>query len=182
VSASPAARARIALVGYRGCGKTTVAAALAQRRGRTPFDTDAWIERQAGMSVREVFATHGEARFRAWESDAVAHACELDNAVISVGGGAVLCDANRARLRESCFVVWLTASPETLAARLASDQRSASLRPALTTLDPLSEIRTLLAVRTPHYAACCHAQVSTEGRGADAVAAEVDRLAAEAPQ
>lgn len=168
---------RIALVGYRGSGKSAVALLLAKRRDWSCIDTDERIEQQAGMTVRDIFSREGEPRFRALESQAVAAACGLERAVISVGGGAVLAESNREILRAAAFVIWLTASAETLATRLAGDARSASLRPALTDLDPLGEIRVKLAERSPLYARCAHITIDTTERDPEAVAEMADRLA-----
>jgi len=110
---------RLLLVGMMGAGKSTVAGALAARLGWPLVDTDALVEQQAGASVAEIFAGQGEARFRALESAAVAGLqAGPEPLVVSVGGGAVLDQANRSALRRAGTVVWLRARPETLAARV----------------------------------------------------------------
>ena len=97
----------IALIGMPGSGKSTVAAHVARRLGRTLFDTDQMIEARYGP-IPEIFAREGEARFRALEAEAVRKAALQRGAVIATGGGAVLSAENRALLRSGAFVVQLT--------------------------------------------------------------------------
>lgn len=115
------ARKCVLLVGMMGAGKSTVAGLLANRLGWPVVDTDEIIEGWAGASVAEIFDHDGEAAFRAAEAKAIA---ELEQAeeplVVSVGGGAVVSNANRRALRAAGTVVWLRARPSTLAARVGS--------------------------------------------------------------
>ena len=101
----------IILIGMMGCGKTTVGKLLASRLKRTLVDTDALIERQEGMTVREIFATQGEAYFRAVETG-VAQAVSLrSDLIISCGGGLPMQEGAMKPLKESGLVVWLDRDP-----------------------------------------------------------------------
>src|SRR5262245_39434407 len=111
----------IFLIGYRGSGKTTVAAALGQRLGWPWIDADAELERQAGKSIKEIFAEGGEASFRDLESTVLSKLVARERHVVALGGGAILREANRALLRGRGKIVWLTAAPETLFARISAD-------------------------------------------------------------
>jgi shikimate kinase len=135
-------------MGLSGSGKSTVARLLAARLGWELFDTDAWIVAQVGRPIHEIFAQDGEPVFRAWERRAVATACARARRVIALGGGAPVDGQNFARLRASCALVWLRATPETLVARLraAGDE----VRPLLAG-DPLTCLRALLAAREATY-------------------------------
>jgi shikimate kinase len=161
------------LIGYRGTGKTTVAALLAERLQRPWFDADVEIERRAGKSIREVFTTEGEPAFRDWESAAIVELSSQAHVVISVGGGAVLRAENREAMRSAGQVVWLQASPETIFQRLLADPTTDGRRPDLTSLGGLAEIEALLAERTPLYAACANLTIDTEGKSPQAIAEEI---------
>ncbi|MFO0927779.1 MAG: shikimate kinase [Gemmataceae bacterium] len=162
---------RLFLIGPRGSGKTTVARLLAERLGMGWLDADAVLEERAGTTIREIFAAEGEAGFRQREADLLAELCGLDRQVIATGGGVVLRPENRRRLRESGFVVWLTADVDTLWARIAGDATTAARRPNLTT-GGRDEVAHVVATRQPYYRECAHLTVDTTHRSpADIVAA-----------
>src|SRR5262245_33924261 len=100
----------IFLIGYRGTGKTTVAAELASRLKCEWIDADDEIERRAGKSVAAIFADGGEATFRDLEALVVTQLCQRPNTVIALGGGAVLRDDSRAAICAAGPVVRLKAS------------------------------------------------------------------------
>ena len=106
-----------------GSGKTAVAEALAVKLGWTAIDTDDIIEKQAGITIAELFSSQGEESFRAAETAAI---CSLEDKgeplVVSVGGGAVIRPSNREAMRRLGTVVWLRAQPERLAARVGSGE------------------------------------------------------------
>ena len=112
---------RILLVGMMGVGKTTVGGIVARRMGWCYLDSDAEIIRSTGKSVPEIFATHGEAAFRAEESRVLAAATTSEvPLVVSVAGGALRDPDNRRLVRRAGFVVWLRATVGTMAARVGS--------------------------------------------------------------
>jgi shikimate kinase len=168
--------ANIVLLGYRGCGKSRVGRLLAQRLGWGFVDTDEQVEADSGQTIEQIFAQRGEGGFRQLERAAVASACAGTHQVISVGGGAVLDEANRRELRGAGLCVWLTAPAEELHRRILADSATPSRRPALTTHPGLDEIRHLLTQRQPLYAATAAHVVSTAERTAEEVAAAVQAL------
>src|SRR5262245_27042785 len=101
-----------------GTGKTEVGRRLARKLGRTFVDTDRLVETKAGRPVSAIFATEGEAHFRALEREAIAEACAIPDAVVATGGGALVDPGNRRRLAEAGPVVCLTASPEEILRRI----------------------------------------------------------------
>ncbi|MBP3955755.1 shikimate kinase [Gemmata sp. G18] len=141
----------IILVGYRCTGKTTVGKLLAERLARPFADVDDLVEAHAAKSIKDIFAAESEAGFRDRESVALQELCARSTSVISTGGGAVLREANRALLKANGFVVWLTATPETVWARLQTDPTTAARRPNLTSTGGEEEVRALIAAREQLY-------------------------------
>jgi shikimate kinase len=163
----------IFLIGYRGTGKTTVGRLLAARLGCEAIDADDEIERRAGKSISEIFADDGEAAFRALEAEVVAELCRRSRVVVAPGGGAVLREATQAAMRAAGPVIWLTASIDTIAARLAADESTGIRRPNLTPVGGRGEIEAVLAERTPIYRACATFVVDTELKTPAEVADEI---------
>jgi shikimate kinase len=163
----------IYLIGYRGTGKSTIARALAARLSFDFIDADDEIERRAGKSIAAIFAEDGEPAFRELESHVVADLCALKRHVVALGGGAVMSEVNRTAIRLAGLVIWLRATVETLAERLAADEATASRRPKLTGSGGLSEIETLLATREPIYRSCASFEVDTEGKVPKAIVEEI---------
>jgi shikimate kinase/3-dehydroquinate synthase len=137
------------LVGMMGSGKSTLGPALARALGRRFVDADREIEREAGVSVSELFAREGEAGFRARERAAL-DALAGSGAVVALGGGAVAQAGAAERLAAQGTVVYLRARLETLVMRLGN----ASSRPLLAGLDAKgrrARLEALLAERKPAY-------------------------------
>lgn len=165
---------RVFLIGYRGTGKSTVGRLLAERLGWTAIDSDRIVEDEVGVSIADLFARDGEQAFRDLEERVVASLCDRKNAVVSLGGGAVLRESTRRRVAAAGPVVWLTAAAETLARRIATDAVSATQRPRLTGLSPADEVRAVLAEREPIYRECATFSVDTEERTPREVAEAID--------
>lgn len=163
----------ITLIGYRGTGKSCVAQLLAERLELTAIDADDVIEERAGRSIREIFAEQGEPGFRALERNVMAELLRRDRIVIAAGGGAVLNEVTRREMAAAGPVIWLQASPATIAQRMRDDASTRDRRPALTAADPLQEIVTLLAVREPLYRETASAVVVTDDRTVDSIAGEI---------
>lgn len=166
----------LVLIGYRGTGKTTIAQRLALRLGWHWIDADVEIELRAAKSIKTIFDDDGEPRFRQLESDVLRDLRNRNQTVIAAGGGAVLRPENRVVLGELGPVIWLTASLETIVARVAADPSTAGRRPNLTTRGGRAEIEQLLAIRTPLYEQCADLTVATDDRSPDQIAAEIIAL------
>ena len=137
------------LVGMMGAGKSAVGPCLAQCLGRRFVDTDAEIERAAGVSINEIFSREGEPAFRARERRAI-EALFGRGDVVSLGGGAIGQPGAAAWLNAAGTVVYLKAAPATLLARLGD----CSGRPLLRDVAPearLARLETLLAERKAAY-------------------------------
>lgn len=147
-------RDNIFLVGFSGTGKTRVARQVARLLGWTVFDMDVEIVRRAGKPIERIFADHGEAAFRALESQVVSDACHGTRQVVATGGGAMVAEENRRLMLQSGLVVCLDAQPETVLRRLRECQDEGdgtAVRPMLEGGDPLVRIRELKARRQPYY-------------------------------
>ncbi|RMF44215.1 MAG: shikimate kinase [Planctomycetota bacterium] len=164
----------IYLLGFRGCGKTTVGQRLAHRLGIPFIDTDLLIEAEASKSIAAIFSDEGEQGFRDREEQAIEQCSRRRCAtVISLGGGAVLRPANRQRICRTGRRIWLTASPRTHYQRMQSDGSTADRRPALTDRDAFSEITEVLQQREPLYAEVAEKVLSTEDKTPDQIVEEI---------
>lgn len=145
-------RDQIWLTGFMGTGKSRIARPLAAALDWTALDIDTLIEQEAADSVASIFASGGEAAFRALEGQIVERVAGMRDVVIATGGGTILADHNRALMRERGFIVCLRARPETIAERVATSGAHVSERPLLAGGDPLARINQLLTERAPLYA------------------------------
>jgi shikimate kinase len=163
----------IALIGYRGTGKTTIAQLLALRLGYDWVDADAQVESTVGMSIAEFFAKSGEKAFRDVEAQVVEELCGRARTVLALGGGAVLREESRQQLADCGAVVWLKAEAATIENRIAADPTTGGRRPNLTNHGGRTEIEALLDQREPIYRACATLQVDTEDRAPAEIADEI---------
>ena len=139
----------VVLVGLMGAGKSAAGKRLAALTG-TPFmDADDAIVQAAGMSIPEIFASHGEPAFRDLERRVIARLLEGEPRVVALGGGAFVDPTTRHRVKDRAFSVWLRADLDTLVARTA---RKRGTRPILDRGDPREILAGLMEVRHPHYA------------------------------
>ena len=137
----------IVLVGMMGAGKSTIGRRLAARL-RLPFlDADAEIEAAAGMSIPDIFETHGEPHFRDGEARVIARLLDGGPAVIATGGGAFMREETRARIGATAVSIWLKADADIIMKRV---KRRAD-RPLLQTADPAAAVERLIAEREPVY-------------------------------
>jgi shikimate kinase len=135
----------IYLIGHRGVGKSTVAPLAASLMNRRFLDLDVEIERNSGASIQSIFAQQGESAFREFEAVALADAASERGLIVATGGGAVLREDNRKRLRDG-FCIWMRATRRTIVERLKTGGR-----PPLTNMTLEDETAALLAVREPLY-------------------------------
>ncbi|MCK5801404.1 MAG: hypothetical protein KAI66_01165 [Lentisphaeria bacterium] len=155
-SPAPGIDRPVALVGFMGCGKSTVGRLLAKKLDRKFIDCDTLIESIAGRTIPEIFASDGEEAFREIEQQALVKATSWPDRVIACGGGVVTREANLRILRKETLCAWLTAPLEATVARC-----SGSNRPLLQVADPLARAQELFAPRRMLYAQAAHLIVST---------------------
>ncbi len=176
---------RVFLIGYRATGKTSLGEALARRLGYDFQDTDALLELRLGMSFAEYFATHGQAAFRIQETEVLEGlegseaAARERGVVVATGGGIVISERNVVFMRRTGFVVWLTASADTIKRRLGEDAGTSSRRPALQGSSAVDEVERVLAERLPLYRAAAHLSIPTEDGALESRAEELAKRLAE---
>jgi shikimate kinase len=160
----PARHPNLILIGYRATGKTSVGARLAEVLQRPFVDLDQILVREAGRSVAGIVAQDGWDEFRRLEKELVARYRNTWGQVLATGGGVVLDPDNVAALRENGILIWLTAAPAAIQARLAQDQPRDANRPSLTGGDTVREVSEVLEVRSPLYQAAAKIRVDTTHR------------------
>jgi len=137
----------VVLVGMMGAGKSTIGRRLAARL-RLPFlDADTEIEAAAGMSIPDIFETHGEPHFRDGEARVIARLLDGGGCVLATGGGAFLREDTRDRIRRQAVSIWLKADTDIIMRRV---KRRAD-RPLLQTADPAATVARLIGEREPFY-------------------------------
>ena len=158
----------IILIGFMGCGKSTIGRKLEKLLGYPLVDTDQLIEQKTGKTVAEIFAKRGEDYFRELEA-AILHelaAPDSPRRIISTGGGIVTRKRNRNLIKQLGYVVWLQAPVDTILERTARNRD----RPLLNTENPREKIEALLTVRQPMYAATADLEMETIGLDAGEIA------------
>ena len=141
-------RRSVVLVGMMGAGKSSIGRRAAVRLGIPFVDADTEIETAAGMTIPDIFATRGEAEFRAGEARVIVRLLEGGPQVLATGGGAFMNAETRAAIAAKGISVWLRAELDILMKRIRRRQD----RPLLKTEDPGATLRHLIDARDPTYA------------------------------
>jgi shikimate kinase len=161
------------LVGFMGCGKSTVGRRLASATGHRFVDTDELIVKDQGKNIPAIFAECGEEGFRAIEHRIVSDLVGVAGIVLSTGGGAILNEANRESLKKIGVVIWLDATPDVLFERAIRSGR----RPLLQTSDPRATFDSLLNSRRAIYESLADLRFDSTGIQHDEVARKILDLA-----
>ncbi len=138
----------IVLVGMMGAGKSSIGRRLAAELGLPFVDADNEIEAAAGMTIPEIFETHGEPYFRSGEARVIARLLDGGPQVLASGGGAFINPQTRALIGARGVSVWLKADLDVLLRRI----KRRSDRPLLKTDNPEQALRHLIDERYPIYA------------------------------
>jgi len=156
---------KIFLTGFMGVGKTTVGRLLAERLDVPFVDLDAAIERESGLHVSEIFARHGEERFRALEREALLRCADLAGCVVATGGGTPIDPRNRAWMARQGRVVWINLPSAQIRRRLHGTWQRPLYR------DP-ERAEILLQERLPAYREH-DLEIAAEGRSVEEVVARI---------
>lgn len=170
----------IFLIGYMGCGKTTLGEVLASQMGLQYIDLDEFIEQRQGMTITEIFDEMGENRFRELETEVLLDVAGMADVIIGCGGGTPCHGDNMELMNKAGTTVWLTTSPERITARLLLPDQKAK-RPKVASLPDeavLSLVERELQARTPYYAQAQLQFDSTDIETAAATRRTARRLAA----
>jgi shikimate kinase len=159
----------IVLIGFMGTGKSVAGQVLAHELGMRFLDTDALIEKTEKTAIGRIFGEKGEPYFRDLESRVIKTLQDYDNFVIATGGGIVLREENVRQLKEVGPLVLLWAEPEAIYERVKKEKH----RPLLNVVEPLTEIKKLLALREPFYRRAADLEVETSKRSVDQVVEEI---------
>lgn len=162
----------VLLVGLPGAGKTTVGSLVARQLTAEFIDLDEFIERDQGVTVREIFSSRGEAAFRALERAAAEKVMNGAPAVLAPGGGWAAQPGAMEAALPRCFIVYLRTNPEEAARRVGHG----GARPLLANTDPADRLRDLLAAREEFYRRA-EVSVDTDDHAPEQVAREIVKLA-----
>jgi len=163
-------RHRIALIGLRGAGKSTLGRGLAAARGIPFIELDREIERESGLELGEIFALYGQPAFRRFERRCLEAVIERhQSAVIATGGSLVSEPGTFDLLLAGCFTVWLKAAPEEHMGRVLAQ---GDTRPMADNTEAMDDLRRILAGRDALYSKA-DAVVDTAGKTVEQSLAEL---------
>jgi XRE family aerobic/anaerobic benzoate catabolism transcriptional regulator len=166
-------RNRIALIGLRGAGKSTLGRKLAEHLGVPFVELNEEIQREAGVPMGEIFSLYGDNAYRRLERRCLERVLERnDRAVISTGGGLVTEPATYELLRNACFTVWVKASPEEHMQRVIAQ---GDLRPMQGREEAMADLRRILAERSELYG-LADAVIDTSNKTVDASQEELQNM------
>jgi len=164
----------IALIGLRGAGKSTIGPMLARRLKSEFVEIDKRVEEAAGMSLGEIFATHGETYYRKLERESILSVFQNGGCVLAAGGSVVVDVESWELIKRRCFTVWLHATPNEFMKRM---RRQGDTRPMQGRPSAMDELRALLARREPLYAES-HLVVRTTHQSPGQVVTQIAKAAA----
>lgn len=168
-----AARRNVILVGFMGCGKTTVGQALASELGYEFVDVDEYIERSEKREIKDIFADEGEEYFRELETRAVDELNAVcSHCVISTGGGLPMRDVNVSGLRRLGSIFYLRVTPDEVIRRLAGD----TTRPLLQADDVVARVSSLMEQREQRYADAADYALDVTGMPVADIVRDIMRL------
>lgn len=160
----------IILIGFMGCGKSTVGIRLSYRLRRIVEDTDKLIEKKAGKSISDIFKEEGEPCFRQMETECLKELLNTrDEKILATGGGLPMRRENHVLLKQLGCVLYLRISPQCVYERLKND----TSRPLLQCENPLERIRSLLNERAPVYEETADLVVDVDGKDMEQIITEI---------
>ena len=159
----------IVLIGFMGTGKSTVSEYLSTMYNMETVEMDQVIAEREGMSISEIFSAHGEEYFRNCESNTLIELREKKHMVVSCGGGVPLREKNVELMKNSGYVVWLTATPEAIYERV----KDSTERPLLNGNMNVPFIQNLMESRREKYERAADIVIDTTGKEIESICEEL---------
>lgn len=160
------------LIGFMGCGKSTMARLLSQEMGVELIEMDEMIEVEAGMTINEIFEKYGENHFRDLESQLICRITEKGGVVVSCGGGAILRQENVTNMKKNGRIIYLSATPETIYERV----RHSTNRPLLNGNMNVEHISSLMEKRLPLYEKAADVTIGVDAKEKRDVLGEIKMI------
>lgn len=159
----------IVLIGFMGCGKSTISAKLKELCGMEVIEMDQLIAEREGMSIPDIFKIHGEPYFRDAETNLLIEMQDRQGVVVSCGGGTPMREVNVIEMKKIGKVFLLTARPETVFERVKDDHN----RPLLENNKTVEYIAELMEKRRAKYEAAADVVVHTDAKNAEEICQEI---------
>lgn len=159
----------IFLIGFMGCGKSTVSEYLCRKYGMKKVEMDEQIEKDEGKTIQEIFAENGEEYFRELETALLKRLQASDNLVVSCGGGTAMRACNVQEMKKHGKIVLLLAAPQTVYERV----RYSHDRPLLEGNMNVEYISALMEKRNPKYQAAADVVIATDHKSAAEISKEI---------
>lgn len=159
----------IMLIGFMGAGKTTVSRELSKMTGKKELDMDAYIVDREGMSIADMFDKYGEEYFRKKETESLVEIMDMEDLIVSCGGGVVVKDENVEHMKKGGVIVLLTATPETTLERV----KNSTDRPILNGNMNIQFITNLMNKRKDRYLSVADIIVETDNKKVSDICKEI---------
>ena len=159
----------IFLIGFMGCGKSTIARQLAKKLSADIVEMDETIEAETGMSINEIFEVYGETYFRDLESQLIERITLSGGAIVSCGGGAILRQENVDTMRKNGQIIYLSATPKTIYERI----RFSTNRPLLNGNMNVEYITSLMEKRLPLYKSAADKTIFVDMKNIEEITKEI---------
>ena len=159
----------IMLNGFMGAGKTTVSGELSKMTGRKELDMDAYIVDREGMTIKDMFDRFGEEYFRQKETESLIEIMDMDDLIVSCGGGVVVKDENVDHMKNGGVIVLLTATPQTTLDRV----KNSTDRPILNGNMNIEFITELMNKRKDRYLSVADIIVETDDKSVFDICTEI---------
>lgn len=159
----------IVLIGFMGCGKSTISAKLQEMLSMEVIEMDQLIAEREGMSIPDIFKTYGEQHFRDAETNLLIEMQNARGVVVSCGGGTPMREQNIIEMKKIGKVFLLTARPETVFERVKDDHN----RPLLENNKTVEFIAGLMEKRREKYEAAADYIIHTDGKSAEEICREI---------